>query len=227
VDGTRPGGRSLLIVEDDAELGPMLAGLFADNGYDPVDLATDGHRGLHLALSRPYQAMIIDRRLPALDGLELLGRLRRQGVTVPVLMLTALGAVADRVAGLDAGAEDYLAKPFEVEELLARVRALHRRHRDEAELLPLGPATQLDTNLRAVRYGDGRQVALSGREFALLRLLATRPAAVYTRADMRSLVFDDAPSESIVDTYVYYLRRKLGRAVIRTVRGVGYRLGEL
>src|SRR2546425_9081667 len=112
----------LLLVEDDAELSEMLARLFADEGYI-VDVARDGQRGLHLGLSRSYDAMIIDRGLPAIDGLDLLIRLRRRAVATPVLVLTALGVLADRVAGLDAGAEDYLIKPFEVDELLARVRA--------------------------------------------------------------------------------------------------------
>jgi two-component system, OmpR family, response regulator QseB len=217
--------RRLLIVDDDRELGEMLSWLFSDEGY-AVDHALDGQRGLHLGLSRAYDVMIIDRGLPAIDGLDLLGRFRRRAVRTPVLVLTALGAVADRVTGLDAGAEDYLVKPFEVDELLARVRALHRRHGDDAQVLPLG-AGRLDLGTRLVILPDGGQVTLSGREYDLLRLLAARPRQVYTRAALRERVFEAAPAESIVDTYVYYLRNKLGRDVVHTVRGVGYRAGEL
>lgn len=214
----------LLLVEDDPELGPMLSDLLGDEGYE-VALAPDGQRGLHLGLTATYDGMIIDRGLPAIDGLDLLVRLRRQGVQSAVLFLTAYGTVADRVAGLDAGAEDYLVKPFELAELLARVRALVRRHHDAAERLPLG-AGLLDTGRRVAVLGD-REVALSGREFELLHVLAARPRMVFGREELRRRVFEDAPAESIVDTYVYYLRRKLGRDAVRTVRGIGYQAGAL
>lgn len=226
ISGTsEPRSRCLLLVEDDRELGYMLADVFTDQGYT-VDLAPEGQRGLHLGLSRAYDVMIIDRGLPVIDGLDLLRRLRRRAVTTPVLMLTAFGAVADRVTGLDAGAEDYLVKPFEIDELLARVRALQRRNLDQATLLPLGGGW-LDYASFTVRLPSGEQVALSGRECRLLHALAVRPRQVHTRASLRQRVFDGAETESIVDTYVYYLRNKLGPGVVRTVRGVGYRLGEL
>ncbi|RAY16558.1 DNA-binding response regulator [Actinomadura craniellae] len=215
----------MLIIEDDRELGRMLTDLFAEQGYT-VDLALEGQRGLHLGLTRGYDVMIIDRGLPVIDGLDLLRRLRRRAVTAPVLVLTAYGSVADRVTGLDAGAEDYLVKPFEIDELLARVRALHRRNLDQARLLPLG-AGWFDPGSQVVRLPTGEQVTLSGRECLLLRALATRPRQVHTRAALRRQVFDGARTEAIVDTYVYYLRTKLGTGVVRTVRGVGYRLGEL
>ncbi|GAA3562540.1 response regulator transcription factor [Nonomuraea rosea] len=217
--------RRLLLVEDDRELGHMLVGLFTEQGYT-VDLAPDGQRGLHLGLSRTYDVLIVDRGLPTLDGLDLLRRLRRQGRAVPVLVLTAFGTVAERVAGLDAGAEDYLVKPFDIDELLARVRALHRRNLDHASLLPLG-AGWLDAESRVVRLPTGEQVALSGQECRLLSALAARPRQVHTRTSLRQRVFDGAKKESIVDTYVYYLRTKLGSEVVSTVRGVGYRLGSL
>ncbi|MGW0805815.1 response regulator transcription factor [Nonomuraea sp. NPDC002799] len=217
--------RRLLIVEDDRELGHMLVDLFTEQGYT-VDLALEGQRGLHLGLSRAYDAVILDRGLPALDGIDLLRRLRRQAVTAPVLVLTAFGALADRVAGLDAGAEDYLVKPFEIDELLARVRALHRRNIDQARLLPLG-AGWLDSDSHMVRLPTGEQVLLSGQECRLLSALAARPRQVHTRTSLRQRVFAGAQKESIVDTYVYYLRTKLGTGVVCTVRGVGYRLGAL
>ncbi|MEV6037579.1 response regulator transcription factor [Nonomuraea sp. NPDC052116] len=223
--GTPGTARRLLVIEDDRELGRMLVDLFTEEGYT-VDLALEGQRGLHLGLSRSYDVLIIDRGLPSLDGIDLMRRLRRQAVTTPVLVLTAFGSVADRVAGLDAGAEDYLVKPFEIDELLARVRALHRRNLDQATLLPLG-AGWLDSESHIVRLPSGEQVELSGQECRLLSALAARPRQVHTRTSLRQRVFDGAKKESIVDTYVYYLRNKLGSGVVYTVRGVGYRLGEL
>ena len=222
---TTPVRPRLLLVEDDAELADMLRRLLSSEGYD-VEVALDGQAGLHFGLSRRYDLMVLDRGLPAIEGLDLLGRLRRRGLLAPVLVLTARGAVADRVAGLDAGAEDYLVKPFDLDELLARLRALLRRHADAAETISLGAAVlQLDD--RSVRMPDGPPVELSGREFELLRLLALRPRRVFSREELRERVFDQADSASIVDTYVYYLRRKLGPTAVRTVRGVGYQLGAL
>lgn len=220
--GPRP---RVLVVEDDRELAALLARLLSAEGY-VVDLAGDGQAGLHHGLTRAYQAMVIDRGLPGIEGADLTARLRRQGVATPILLLTAYGTVRDRVDGLDAGAEDYLVKPFEVDELLARLRALRRRHQDEALVLPIGTA-RLDVESRRVCRGDGSEVELSGREVDLLRLLASRPSRVFTRDEVRERVFDAAESATIVDTYVHYLRRKLGDGAVRTVRGVGYRIGAL
>jgi two-component system response regulator QseB len=216
---------SLLVVEDDAELRELLGRLLRDEGY-LVDTAPDGQAGLHRALTRRYDAMVIDRGLPGIDGLDLIGRLRKQGVATPVLVLTAYGAVADRVAGLDAGAEDYLVKPFEIDELLARLRALLRRHWPQAEQIQLGEGL-LDLAVRAVRLPGGSEVGLSDREMALLETLARRPGRIFTREQLQERVFPGAESGSIVDTYVHYLRRKLGNDVVRTVRGIGYRAGTL
>ncbi|MEV4624700.1 response regulator transcription factor [Micromonospora sp. NPDC049523] len=221
------GGRSnrLLLVEDDADLTELLTETLSDEGY-LVDRAPDGQRGLHLGLTRPYDVMVIDRLLPALDGLDLIARLRSRAVPARTLMLTALGTVDDRIAGLDAGADDYLVKPFDLDELSARLRALCRRASDSTEVLRIGSGL-LDLAPRDVVLADGTRVALSAREFELLRVLAARPSAVHPRTELRRRVFDEAAAASIVDTYVYYLRRKLGRAVIRTVHGLGYRLGTL
>ncbi len=213
----------VLLVEDDRELAGMLAELLADEGYE-TDAAHDGQRGLHLGLTGRYDVMIIDRRLPVLDGLELLRQLRARAVTTRVLVLSALGELADRVGGLDAGADDYLVKPFEAEELLARLRALGRRDLEGAECLPLGAAA-LDLQRHEVVLPRGERITLSGREFELLRTLAQRPKAIHPRAALRTRVFADSTGESIVDTYVYYLRRKLGRDVVRTVHGLGYQIG--
>jgi two-component system response regulator QseB len=215
----------VLVVEDDAELAELLRRLLAGAGH-PVEVARDGQSGLHLGLTHGYAVMIIDRGLPGLDGVELLRRLRRRGVDTPALILSAYGTVQDRVTGLDAGAEDYLVKPFEVDELLARVRALRRRHHDMAEAMRLGQGW-LDLAGHCARLPDGSEVELSLRELDLLTTLARRPGRVFSRNELRERVFDAAESTSIVDTYVHYLRRKLGATVIRTVRGLGYRIGSL
>jgi two-component system response regulator QseB len=217
----------VLVVEDDPQLLRMLTGLLEDEGYS-VDPAGDGQRGLHLGLTRRYDVLLLDRGLPVLDGLALLGRLRNRGVATPTLVLSALGNPADRVTGLDAGAEDYLPKPFDVDELLARLRALRRRHLDVARSLPLpGGTLDLDTRQVTREVGDGtRLVRLSERECALLAALATRPRNVFTRSQLLGLVFDEAGNDVVVDTYVHYLRRKLGRKIVDTVRGRGYQLGR-
>ncbi|MBO3678913.1 response regulator transcription factor [Streptomyces sp. NEAU-YJ-81] len=225
IDRSTADQQRLLLIEDDRETADMLAELFSSEGYD-VDVAFDGHRGLHLGLSRRHQVMVIDRMLPGIEGLDLVKRLRRVGVTTRVLVLTALGELGERVTGLDSGADDYLVKPFEVDELLARVRALHRRDLSGAEILPLGDG-ELDLRRREVRLADGTGIELSLREFGLLHALAEGPKIVHDRSHLRERVFPDTSAESIVDTYVYYLRRKLGRAVVRTVRGRGYQMGTL
>jgi two-component system, OmpR family, response regulator len=214
--------RPLLLIEDDTQLSGLLCEALTDSGY-AVDVAPDGQRGLHLALTRHYAVMIVDRLLPAIEGVDLVSRLRARGVETPVLILTALGTVADRVEGLDAGAEDYVVKPVDIDELLARLRALLRRHLETADVLSLG-RRQLDVAGRRVT-GEGAPIELSGRECELLRVLATRPAQVFTRTELLERVFTDADSPGAVDTYVYYLRRKLGAAAVQTVRGLGYRMG--
>lgn len=213
----------LLIAEDDADLAAMLGELFTGEGYQ-VDRAADGHRALHLGLTRDYDVIVLDRGLPALNGLDVLNRLRSRGVSTPTLVLSALANSADRVDGLDAGAEDYLGKPFDVDELLARVRALLRRHHDFAEVLPVAGG-ELDIATRSVRRSDRSVVTLSPREGDLLGLLARHPGRVFTRRELLDTVFEDA-AESVVDTYVHYLRKKVGRGAVETVRGLGYRLGR-
>jgi two-component system response regulator QseB len=215
----------LLLVEDDATLIMLLGQLLAEEGYH-LDVARDGQRGLHLALVHEYDAVILDRGLPAMEGLDLLARLRAKGFATPVLVLSALGNPADRVAGLDAGAEDYLSKPFNVDELLARLRALLRRHLDHAVSLPIGGARRLDVGSRRVVPDDtGDPVQLSERECDLLAALARRPNHVFSREDLLDLVFPDAENGAVVDTYIHYVRRKLGRPVIATVHGRGFQLG--
>lgn len=215
----------ILVVEDDRELRDLLAQLFTQAGY-AVDAVADGQAGLHRALTDPYDVLVIDRGLPAVEGLDLVRRLRRRGVATPVLILTAYGSVSDVVSGLDAGAEDYLVKPFEIDVLLARVRALLRRHASTEALIQVGGAV-LDMMARVARLSNGETVELSGRETALLRILAGSPNRVFSREDLKTKVFGSAESASIVDTYVHYLRRKLGNGAVRTVRGYGYKIGTL
>jgi len=222
---------TVLLVEDDRQLAEMVTALLVEEGYR-VEVAGGGQAGLHLGLTRHYGVLIIDRGLPVLEGLELLRTLRSNGISTPALILTARGSLTDRVAGLDAGAEDYLVKPFEVPELLARIRALLRRHTDTAQFLPLG-RRRLNLTDRAVVNGDGDgvsgavgTVALSERECRLLAVLAGSPEQVFTRPQLLARVFDQADTVGTVDTYVHYLRRKLGRESIQTVRGLGYRLGS-
>lgn len=218
-------GPALLLVEDDGELVELLDRVLAGEGYR-VTAAADGHRGLHLALSGSFDVIVLDRGLPAIAGLELVARLRARAVATPVLVLSARGTTQDRVDGLDAGAEDYLAKPFEITELLARLRAMLRRHADRASELPV-PGGRFVPAARRVHLADGSEVELSEREAALLQVLASRPAQVFSRRDLLARAFVDAESDGAVDTYVHYLRRKVGRGVVRTVRGLGYRLGPL
>lgn len=213
----------LLLVEDDPKLATMLTDLLAGEGYE-VEVAGDGQRGLHLGLTREYDLMLLDRGLPAIEGLDLLARLRAKGRHIPALVLSALGQPRDRVDGLDAGAEDYLGKPFDVDELLARLRALLRRPRDTADLLHV-PGGLLDISTRSVLTDPGDTVALSERETMLLSVLARNPRRVFTRRELVDSVFEAAEEEGVVDTYVHYLRRKLHRGVISTIRGLGYRLG--
>ena len=215
----------LLLVEDDRELAEMLGGVLDEEGY-AVDVAGDGQRGLHLGLTRRYDVLVLDRRLPVMDGKDLLIRLRNKGIRTYALMLTALGTVHDRVEGLDSGADDYLVKPFELDELCARVRALSRRAQEVTDAMRIG-AAELDLKAREVAFPDGYRVPLAAREFELLRVLAARPQVVHSRAELRDRVFRETFASSIVDTYVYYLRRKLGREVVRSVHGLGYRLGTL
>jgi two-component system, OmpR family, response regulator QseB len=219
----------VLVVEDERELAAMLDRLLSSVGYQ-VDVVHDGQAGLHRVLTDRYDALVLDRGLPAIDGLDLLRRLRRSGVTTPVLLLTAYDSVPDRVEGLDAGAQDHLGKPFDVDELLARLRSLLRRAGPDeaAELLDLG-TRRLDLAARlVVDDGPGQPpVSLSEREADLLEVLARRPTRVFSREELRDRIFDSAESEAVVETYVSYLRRKLGPEAVRTVRGVGYRMGSV
>ncbi len=214
----------MLVVEDDRALSGMLAELFTDEGYR-VDTAYDGQQGMHRGLTGDYDALIVDRGLPVMDGAELVALLRSRGVTTPALILTARGAVEDRVEGLDAGAQDYLVKPFEIPELLARVRALVRRTDNTAVVKAGGLALDRVTRRVSGATPEGIEVELSERETALLGTLMAAPKLVFSRSQLLDSVFDGADSSGAVDLYVHYLRRKLGKQVVRTVHGTGYRFG--
>jgi len=214
----------LLLVDDDLKLARALARGLRRHGY-AVDLSDDGDAALRQAAVYDYDLVVLDVMLPGTDGFAACRALRARGDAVPVLMLTARDAVDDRIRGLDAGADDYLPKPFDFGELLARVRALLRR----------GPAARppelrvgdlvVDPAAHEVRRA-GRRVELTAREFALLEYLARHPGEVVSRTRLLDHVWDEnfAGSTNVVDVYVGYLRRKLGRPAIATVRGVGFRL---
>lgn len=216
-------GLRLLLVEDDAKLAGLLEQLLTEEGY-AVRVARDGQAGLHEGLVREWDVMVVDRGLPAIEGVDLVLRLRSRGVAAPILILTARDSVVDRVEGLDAGAQDYLVKPFDVDELLARLRALLRPARDRARELPLPGCRHLVVAHHRV-VGGGADVSLSRRESELLEAMARHPTRVFSRDELLAAVFDRAETSGAVDTYVYYLRRKLGSDVVQTVHGVGYRLG--
>lgn len=208
----------LLVVEDDRALSAMLVELFLGEGYR-VDAVFDAQQGMHRGLTRDYDALVVDRGLPVMDGVDLIALLRSRGIATPALILTGRGAVEDRVEGLDAGAQDYLVKPFEMPELLARVRALLRRTDDAATVLNVG-GLRLDLLTR--RAND---VELTDRECALLATLMQSPGRVFSRPQLLTHAFDGVDSDGAVDLYVHYLRRKLGKKVIATVHGSGYRFG--
>jgi two-component system response regulator MprA len=215
----------VLVVEDDPAIARLLEVELGEAGYD-VELAATGAQGL-AAVERDEPAfLLLDVRLPDIDGLSVCRQARRSGHGMPILMLTALDRVGDRVLGLDAGADDYLAKPFAIEELLARLRALARRAAPERPVLEAG-TLRLDMDTRAVTM-DGRPVELTAREFDLLAFLLDAPGRVFTRDQIYEGVwgYSYLGNSKVIDFFVSALRRKLddggGPSVIRTVRGVGY-----
>jgi two-component system OmpR family response regulator len=218
----------VLVVEDEAKMARLIKRGLEEEGH-AVDVAADGPEGQWLATENPYAVVIVDVMLPGFDGFELCKRLRAAGVWVPVLMLTARDAVGDRVRGLDAGADDYLVKPFSFLELGARLRALARRD-DRARPVQLtSDGLRLDPATKQA-WRDDTELALSPKEFALLELFLRRPGAVLTRSQILDAVWDFAydGGSNVVDQYVGYLRRKVdapfGRNDIETIRGMGYRL---
>ncbi len=218
----------VLVVEDETKLGNLLSRGLREEGYS-ADLAERGEEALWMAKAVEYDAILLDVMLPGLDGFEVCRRLRADGVWSPVLMLTARDAVDDRVTGLDAGADDYLAKPFSFEELLARLRALTRRAPIERPAVMAAGDLRLDPAAHRAWRGDV-ELDLSAKEFALLELFMRRPGSVLSRGQLLEGAWDMAfeSRSNVVDVYVRYLREKIDRPFgcesIETVRGVGYRL---
>ena len=212
------------MVEDEPRMAGLLKRALQEEGH-AVDVAADGREGLWLATENTYGAIVLDVMLPGLDGIGVCRRLREAGSWVPVLMLTARDGVGDRVRGLDAGADDYLVKPFSLLELAARLRALARRDdRSRPVILAEGDLRLDPAAKRAWRAGT--ELQLSPKEFALLELFLRHPGQVLTRSQIIEAVWDFAydGGSNVVDQYVKYLRRKIGWHDIETVRGRGYRL---
>jgi len=215
----------VLVVEDDPAIARLLEVELSEAGYG-VELAATGAAGLAAIEKDEPSVVVLDVRLPDIDGLSVCRQARRSGHGMPILMLTALDRVGDRVLGLDAGADDYLAKPFAIEELLARLRALARRAGTERRVLEAG-SLRLDTDTRGVT-ADGRPIELTAREFDLLAFLMDAPGRVFTRDQIYEGVwgYSYLGNSKVIDFFVSALRRKLddggSPSVIRTVRGVGY-----
>jgi DNA-binding response OmpR family regulator len=220
---------SVLVIEDAPEVLRVVSRTLEDAGYR-VLTASDGDSGLTAVLDAQPDLVILDIGLPGRDGFQVLRDLRSRGITTPVLMLTGRGAIPDRVEGLDAGADDYLPKPFDYDELVARIRALLRRAqlRSQEQLIRVGDLTIDPLNRKVVR--GGREVGLTQREYALLEYLARNAGRPLSREQISLQVWKQPfdPSTNIVDVYINYLRRKIDAdgspSLVRTVRGVGYML---
>jgi two-component system, OmpR family, response regulator len=220
----------VLVVEDEKKLADLLARGLREEGYS-ADVAERGEDALWMAMAAPYDVILLDVMLPGSDGFDVCRRLRKEGVWSPVLMLTARDAIDDRVTGLDAGADDYLSKPFAFDELLARVRALTRRPPlERPTVLEVGDL-RLDPAQHRVWRGHA-ELQLSAKEFALLEVFMRRPGAVLTRGQLLDAAWDIEfeRRSNVVDVNIRYLREKIdrpfGRESLETIRGVGYRLRE-
>ncbi|MEI6044079.1 MAG: response regulator transcription factor [Chloroflexota bacterium] len=218
----------ILVVEDENSIAQFVSQGLREADF-VVDVARNGRDGLEFALSAEYDVIVLDVMLPIMDGLTLLKELRKKGHTTPVLLLTARDEVEDRVAGLDAGADDYLTKPFAFPELLARLRALLRRPPLQAGTVLRLADLEMDTIKREIRR-SGQLIELSQREYTLLNYLFRHPGQVLTRTQIAEHIwnFDFVNDSNVVDVYIGYLRRKIDRGfsppLLHTVRGVGYRL---
>lgn len=220
----------ILVIEDEQHLAKLLKRVLLEAGHT-ADLVPDGRTGLGLAMSDVYNLVILDIRLPGIDGLEICRQMRNLGVQTPVLMLTARGTVDDKVIGLNSGADDYLTKPFAMKEFLARVSALLRRQDRTLQVeneLHVGDLT-LDTLQRQIKRGS-RVIDLTAKEFALLEYLMRHPGQILTRTQIVDHVwcYDAEAISNVVDTYIHYLREKIdqgfSRPLIKTVRGIGYKI---
>jgi two-component system, OmpR family, response regulator len=214
----------VLVVEDEAKLAGLLRRGLRREGMG-VDVASNGEEALVRATATDYDLILLDVMLPGFDGMEVCRRLRAEDVWSPTLMLTARDAVEDRVRGLDSGADDYLAKPFSFEELLARIRALTRRAANPRPAVLEVGELRLDPATHQV-WRDGEELSLTAREFALLEMFMRHPGEVLSRFELLEHVWDGSYENrsNVIEVYVGYLREKLDRETIETVRGAGYRL---
>ena len=221
----------ILVVEDERRLAQVVRKVLEEEGHT-VDVAPDGEDGLAMAMDGSHDVIVLDILLPGIDGIEVCQRLRAGRVDTPILLLTALNAVDDRVRGLDAGAHDYLPNPFAFQELLARLRALGRRRVQAREPDQIRTADLVLDLRRRRAERAGKTIELSPKEFALLEFLLRNEGRVVTRSQILDHVwgYDYSPDSNLVDVYVTYLRRKVDRghkrSLIRTVRGAGYALGD-
>jgi two-component system, OmpR family, response regulator QseB len=216
----------ILLVEDDRMIGESIRAALRQDGH-AVDWVRDGRSAESTVASEEFDIVLLDLGLPQRDGLEVLQAMRSRHDQTPVIVLTARDALADRVAGLDSGADDYLVKPFELEELAARIRAVTRRKAGRGEpAIEIGEV-RLDPSMRQVTRG-GEPVVLSAREYAVLEALMARPGAILSRAQLEDRLYGwgDAVESNAVSVYIHQLRRKLGNDFIRNVRGVGYYIGR-
>lgn len=216
----------ILIVEDDSMIGSALQRGLQQEGY-AVDWVRNGAGAEAAATSEPYALVILDLGLPGRDGTQVLTGLRRRKVEVPVIIVTARDTRCDRINGLDLGADDYMVKPFDLDELAARIRAVLRRHAGRAVPVLTHGALSLNPGTREVRLGADK-VALTAREYALLLVLMERPGIVYSRTALEERLYgwDDAVDSNAVEVHIHHLRRKLGNGIIRNIRGQGYTLGS-
>ena len=212
----------LLVVEDDPSIAGMLIEVLSEQ-YE-VDATETAEAALELALRRPFDVMVVDRRLPGRDGVSFIESIRTARIATPVLMLTAFGSIEDRVSGLDAGANDYLVKPFDFEELLARLRALRRGFATQNKRLAINDWTYI-ADAMTLYASTGARVTLTTTENAVLRLLAESPEHIFSREEILDAAFDPDDGPGTVDTYVHYIRKKTSKDVIETVRSLGYRIG--
>ena len=212
----------LLLIEDDEALGEGIHQAMAREGYT-VDWLKDGSSALHALLSETFDVVVLDLGLPRMGGLEVLRRLRDSGATVPVLILTARDATEDRIAGLDAGADDYLIKPFDLAELKARLRALLRRSAGRARVLIEHAGICLDPSTQQVSYHH-QPVSLTPKEYQLLHELLSPPGRVMTRDQLIQLLYgwNEEAESNTLEVHIHHLRKKFSSELIRTVRGVGY-----
>ena len=215
----------ILLAEDDPMIGAGIREGLRQDGF-AVDWVRDGHAARLALAENVHDLLVLDLGLPREDGLAVLRGMRRNGVARPVLILTARDAVVDRVAGLDAGADDYMVKPFELSELAARIRALRRRGAGRASPVVTHGDLELDPATRELRV-RGTPVALSTREFAVLEALLARPGAILSRRQLEEAVYGwkDGVESNAIDVHIHALRKKLGTAAIRNVRGVGWLIG--